>query len=294
MRARRDKLAILHTPFYFDAFLVDCPTVITIHDLIPFIFPVYGFVHRETVKAAYRFSARCSTHIVTVSDSTEQDVLRLLGVPGGKVTTVHNGLDQDVFKPARCPDEATFLSQRYGIRRPYVLTMSASNWKTKNMEGALGAIETARDICSVQFQTVVIGSPTGLEQTGLREKLRDTLVTGPIPAPDLPKIYRNASVFISLSRYEGFGYPLAEAMSCGTPCITSSGGSLAEVAADGAIVVDGSDESKVAQVLADLLVNSERRTMLSQKALNRASAFALGTFAESLLNVYQKVYQRNH
>lgn len=288
-RSRQDRLDLLHTPFYLAPFLVECPTIITIHDLIPFLFPVYGPVHRAIVKGGYRLSASKASHIATDSEATRNDVRRLLGIPDDRVTTIYCGLDHRVFRPDHQSGEHEYLAATYGITQPYVMTMSASNWRTKNLAGALTAIEGAKDRYPGHFQTVIAGSSIGLEQSGMRDQLRDAVVTGPVPASDLPKLYRNAAVFVTLSKYEGFGYPLAEAMACGTACVTSTGGSLPEIAADAAVCCPDGNYDAAANAIVELLSHPPGRKLLSEKAVVRSKAFSMEEFAESMITLYERV-----
>ena len=174
------------------------------------------------------------------------------------------------------------------------MTPSASNWQTKNLDGALRAIERARDLSSVPFQTVITGSTSGLDQTGLRSSLRETIVTGRVPFEDLPKLYRNATVFVSLSKYEGFGNPLGEAMSCGTASISSRGGSLPEIAGDGALVYDGDDNEAIADGIVALLASPEKRNALIEKAIPHIKTFSIDAHVDNMLNLYKVVAEQKH
>lgn len=291
-RCRKDKIDLFHAPFYWIPFTLRCPVMATVHDLIPFLFPSYGFVHNELVKTGYRFSTRFADHVICLSERTRQDIIEILKVPAEKATRVYNCLNTDFFSATAEPGEAEYLRERYGIQGPYVLTFSASNWVTKNIPNALYSIERARDLSPVPFQTVIVGSPAGLEQSGMKSKLRNAIITGFVPSEDRPKLYRNATVFLTLSKYEGFGNLVAEAMACGTAAISSRGGSLPEIAGDGALVCDEDDLELVASAIVELLTDAEKRNQLVSKALRRSGAFSLSAQAEDMLNLYERVLNR--
>lgn len=293
-RARKDNIDLFHAPFYWIPFLLPCPVLVTIHDLIPFLFPTVGFAHQELVKAGYRASTRFASHVACISERTRTDVLEILGLPPGKVTRVYNFLDTDFFSPASSPGELEYLRERYGIQTPYVMTPSASNWQTKNLAGCLRSIERARDRSPIPFQTVIVGSPIGLEQTGMKAQLRNAVATGMVPFEDLPKLYRNATVFLTLSRYDGFGNPLAEAMACGAASISSKGGSLPEIAGDAAIIYDEDDVEGVAGSIASLLGDAESRRNLSTKGIARARSFSIKAHVENMLNLYKGIAEGNN
>jgi glycosyltransferase involved in cell wall biosynthesis len=289
VRAENDHIDIFHTPFYLAPFFVKCPTLITIHDVIPFLFPIYGRLHGAVVRAGYRASAKRATHILTVSDRTRQDVIEVLKVNPAKVSRVYCGIRHRIFHPADTTSEADYLLQRFGIEKPYVLLLSTSNWKTKNLAAALAAIEEARDKGCVPFQTVITGSPIGLDRSGWRGRLRNAVATGYVETEDMAKLYRNAALFISLSRYEGFGFQIAEGMATGTPCIASTEGSLPEIAGDGAVICSPQDLSAVADTIVVLLADPERRKALSEKALKRAAQFSFANLGEELLQLYCRI-----
>ena len=288
-RARKDKIDLFHAPFYWIPFLLGCPVIATVHDLIPFLFPSYGFAHGELVKAGYRTSTRFAKHVLCTSDRTKQDILKILGVPAEKVTRVYNCLNTDFFSADAEPRETDYLSERYGIHLPYVLTFSASNWITKNIAGALRSIERARDLSPVPFQTVIAGSTAGIEQSGMKPELRNTVITGFVPSEDRPKLYRNAAVFITLSKYEGFGNLIAEAMACGTAAISSRGGSLPEIGGDGVLVCDENDLVAVAGAIVELLTSPTKRSQLVARALRRSKVFSLSSHADNMVNLYERL-----
>lgn len=288
-RARADKIDLFHAPFYWSPLRMPCPVLITIHDLIPFLFPTYGRLHRAVVKAGYRVSAQCATHLVCISESTRRDAVRLLKVPAEKTSRVYNCVDASIFNAQPERGEKEYLRERYGIEGAYVMTPSASNWQTKNLDGALRAIERVRDKSDLSFQTVITGSPEGLEQSGLRATLRNAVATGRVPSEDLPKLYRNATAFLSLSTYEGFGYPLAEAMSCGAACVCSRGGSLPEIAGDGALVCDGNNVEEVSEALLEFLKSEEKRTEFIGRAHRQVQRFSVGAHVDGMLNLYESL-----
>jgi glycosyltransferase involved in cell wall biosynthesis len=288
-RAKRDGLDVLHTPFYLAPFLVRCPALITIHDVMPFLFPTHRGVRGPMVRAGYRLSAGRATHIIAVSETTRNDIIRVLGIPPTKVSRVYLGIRSHLFHPAHDVSEMDDLKARYKIETQYVMVLSTSNWRTKNLEGTLAAIEAARDMSAQPFQTVIVGSRIGLDQSGWRGKLRNAIETGPVDSADMQKLYRNAKMFVTLSRYEGFGLQLAEGMASGTPCVVSDGGSLPEIAGDGALVCPLSEPTLAAAAIRDLLEDESHRRAISHRALRRASMFSREQFAADLLDLYSKI-----
>lgn len=287
-RCRQDRLVVFHSPFYVAPLMASCPVVVTVHDLIPFLFPVYSRAKSALVKAGYRTAARKATRIITVSRNTAADVQKILGVGNERITVVHNAAS-DVFQPAGQASEPAVLEQKYGIRTPYVVAASARNWRTKNLEGALNALELAQGH-GARLQTVVYGPEQGIHAVGgnARWSSLDLRVTGQIAAAELAMLFRHATAFIMPSLYEGFGLPIVEAMACGCAVITSNRGSLAEIAGQGAQLFDPMDVAAMAEAVAKLLTKQEELKKWKMVAIKRAADFFWQKAAEETISVYHR------
>lgn len=289
-RARQDKLDLFHSPFYVVPLSPGCPVVVTVHDLIPFLFRIYPRPKRWLVKMGYRTAARRARHVIAVSQNTACDIQRLLRVAPDRITAVHSAVAQDCFFPQPGAAEAGLLASQYNVRSPYVLVASARNWRTKNLISALQSLKLVRGMTGMEFQTVVYGPPEGISALGGKESWREVnlLCPGYLPAPALAVLFRNAQAFIMPSLYEGFGLPVLEAMSCGCPVVTSNRGSLPEVAGSGAQVFDPFDVAGMARAVDDLLWNPEQRELWRTKALARAADFSWARTARETMAVYHR------
>lgn len=289
-RARQDKLDVFHSPFFVMPMRAACPVVVTLHDLIPFLFKIYSWPKQWLVKAGYRTAARRAAHIITVSQHTANDVQKILGVSAAQMTAIPNGGAQECFRPENEPSESARLQEQYGIQSPYVLASSARNWRTKNLESALKAVEMARRQSGIEFQTVVYGPGDGLDAAGGEQRWQSINLrrTGYLKAEDLAVLFRNAHAFIAPSLYEGFGLPILEAMSCGCPVIASNAGSIAEVAGDGAQLFTPFDVEGMAQAVTGLLRNPEELRRWKVSALVRARHFSWRQTALQTISVYHR------
>lgn len=295
-RLRRDGLDVFHSPFYVVPFLAGCPIVVTLHDLIPFVFDIDAWPKRSLVKMGYRAAALRSAHVITVSAHTARDVQKILGTPAEKISVVHNAVSFLEFHNRPDAAELEYLQQKYGMRRPYVVAASARNWRTKNLATALQALELAQRQSVSAFQTVIFGSDRGIHALGGdssdAHRHLNLLATGHVSARELGMIFRHAELFIMPSLYEGFGLPVLEAMACGCAVITSNAGSLAEVAGEGAQTFDPLDATGMARAIVELLRNPHVLEKWQRLALRRTADFSWRKAAEETISIYHRVNMR--
>lgn len=293
-RARQDKLDLFHSPFYVVPLSAGCPVVVTVHDLIPFLFRIYPWPKQWVVKAGYRVALRRAQHVITDSENTAKDLREILGVPRERITTVPIAASQD-FTDQAGPEELKLLQEKHGVRSPYVVAASARNWRTKNLESALAALEMARAESGMDFQTVVYGPPDGIDALDARERRQRLNLRrlGYLDAADLAALFRHAQLFVMPSLYEGFGLPILEAMSCGCAVVTSNAGSLKEVAGAGARVFDPLDVAGMATAIAELLRNPAELHRSRVSALRRAADFSWNNSAQQTISVYHRIQQQS-
>jgi glycosyltransferase involved in cell wall biosynthesis len=288
-RAKQDKLDLFHSPFYVMPSL-DCPVIITIHDLIPFLFPIYPWLKQRMVQAGYRSTAHRAAHIIADSRHTANDITKLLGVSSDGVTPVHLAAAQEIFHPCGTEGELDRLQRKFGISQPYVVVASARNWRTKNLDGALKVLAMAQSRADIEFQTLVYGPAEGLEAVSNHEVRQSLQIrrAGYVAAEDLAALFRHAHAFIMPSLYEGFGLPLLEAISCGCAVITSNRGSLPEIAGTGAQCFDPEDIAGMAAALVEHLRNPRELERRKEDALKRAVDFSWEKTAQATLTVYHQ------
>lgn len=291
-RCSKDRLDLFHSPFYVVPFAASCPVVVTVHDLIPFLFPLYSRLKRAMVKLGYRAAAFRTAHIVADSRATSIDLQRLLHVSPEQISVVHLAVSEKDFHPLRSDIELGQIARQYGISQPYVVVASPRNSRTKNLGTAVEAIFIAKQKIKNSFQTVVYGPGGSKAVEASRRTELNLIETGFISSQDLGAIFRHAAAFILPSLYEGFGLPLLEAMSCGCPVISSNGGSLGEVADDGALLFEPTDSSGMADALARLLSSDDEQMKWRERALARASEFSWQKAATQTSEVYRQVCSR--
>ena len=290
-RCRTDHLDAFHAPFYVAPLFAPCPVVVTIHDLIPFLFKIYSPPKQELIKLGYRAAVLKAARVIADSKNTGDDLGKMLGVPEEKIRVVHLATSKDHFHPRQDPGEPEYLMKQYGVRQPYVLTLSAKNWKTKNLSVVLEALSICRLQVPSEFQIVVVGPPDGFHAASRNNaiEMENVVLAGFVPTADLAKLYRGADVFLMGSKYEGFGLPLLEAMGCGCAIVCSNAGSLTEVAGSGAVLVDPQDTVHMGQTVARLLCDPNERLLQRARANKRAAEFSWEKAARQTISVYAEV-----
>jgi glycosyltransferase involved in cell wall biosynthesis len=293
-RCKKDKLDIFHSPFYISPVFTPCPLIITLHDTIPFLFRIYSPPKLWAVQMGYRVATLRAAHIIAVSHKTAGDVQCLLKVPSSRITAVHNAVSREYFHSAAQEAELNYLETNYGIHPPFVVTSSARNWKTKNLETALEAFNLVSKQTGIKFQTIVYGPPEGFEASANTDRWRhlDLIRPGFVSPEDLGRFFRHAHAFVMPSLYEGFGLPILEAMCCGCAVVTSNGGALAEVAGLGAQIFDPYDAIGMAEAVSQLLNNPDKLNWWRNRALERSADFSWGKAADKTISIYRQEYER--
>jgi glycosyltransferase involved in cell wall biosynthesis len=266
--------------------------VVTVHDLIPFLFRIYPWPKQAAIKLGYRAAVKRANCVIAVSATTAGDLRRILGVPQQRIATVCNAVSGEFSPTEKMSDEFESLHERYDCRAPYVVVSSARNWRTKNLGGALKALQIATAQTEIKFQTVVYGPSEGIDALsghGGSDGL-DLRRTGYIQRSELAALFRHAQAFLLPSLYEGFGLPILEAMACGCPVITSNAGALAEVAGNGAQVFAPDDSAGMGAAVAKLLTDPNARRCWQGSALARARDFSWRKAAGETISVYHRIH----
>ncbi len=268
-------------------------TALTVHDLSFLRHPECSSppLLEYLLRAVPRSVARADV-LLADSENTRQDLVELLGVEEERVFVVYAGVDARFAPRTPDPQRAAVL-ERYGIRRPFILGLGTLQPR-KNFCRLIHAYAQLRDECRVPHQLVIGGGKGWLyedifdavDTLGLHG---DVLLSGFVDDADLPTLYRAADAFAFPSLYEGFGIPVLEAMSCGTPVVTSTTSSLPEVAGDAALCVPPDDVGALAHALWRLLDDQELRAVLRERGLAQAGRFTWESAAEQLLRVYRHV-----
>lgn len=275
---------VLFVPHYNAPMLARRPLVVTVHDLIHFLFPaLFPARLRWPARVVLGGAVRRARVLVCDSEATKRDLVRMFPGAAVKARVVPLGVDP-VFRMA--PPAALTL----GPEAPYVLFVGSVK-PVKNLGGLLSAMELVQRR-RPDVALVLVGrsfAPEAVDVT-LRSRLARlprVVLRGPADDTTLAALYRGAAVVVVPSLYEGFGLPALEAMACGAPVVTSSGGSLPEVAAGAGLVTTG-EPSALTDAITDILENPILAADLRAKGQARALQFTWDETATATLRALEE------
>ena len=283
---RRLRPRLYHGIEFGQPLLSPVPVVMTVHDLIPFVFPTdYPWVRRSRL-TALRLLRRAAA-VIAVSAATARDVALLAGVEPQRITVVHNGI-ADVFRPA-APDAIAEMRRKLDLHSPFVVAVGTFDPR-KRMH--LTAQVARRLIAATDLQLVIAGAQgkfASVVQAELRSAgiIERTRVVGHVDAHLLAALYSGADCLLFTSAYEGFGLPVAEVMACGTPAAVFQNSSMPEVAGPAALMVRDNDAAAMAAAVQRMRADPTERDDRRAAGLRWSAQFTWRRAAEATLRVYE-------
>jgi glycosyltransferase involved in cell wall biosynthesis len=263
------------------------PNIYTIHDLIPLKFPQFVIDTAGRAARLHGMIARKADHIITASERSRQDIIAILGVPAERISVAYQPVPPS---PSMDRADAERLVSTVYSAEPgrYALFCGAIEPK-KNLARLIEAFKTA----GTGQQLLLVG-PMGWLYKDVKEHLKrgpnaQVRYLGYLPRRHVVALMQCAGFFAFPSIYEGFGLPVLEAMQLGTPVLTSTAGSLPEVAGDAAVKVDALDVGAMTKAIRDLASDADLRQELSLRGFRQAQKFSVDAFVRQLALAYQQV-----
>ena len=292
---------IIHYPYFNPFFLTlsisrETKTVVTIHDLIPLIYPKhYPPGIKGNIKfLIQKFLISKMDAIITVSETSKKDIVRFLGVPAEKIFVTYEAAGE-IFKPITNHQSLVTVQKRYRLPDRFVLYVGDINYN-KNIPALVEAckiINTPLVIVGKQamdLENMNLNHPELSHLTNHRSLITNhSLRLGYVPDEDLVKIFNLATVYCQPSFYEGFGLPMVQAFACGVPVVASKTQALVEIGDDAAIFVDPQSPKDIAAGIKRVIENTNLRRELIEKGLRRITEFSWDKTAKETVSVYRKI-----
>jgi glycosyltransferase involved in cell wall biosynthesis len=292
------KVDVLHAPDFSMPPALRTPRVVTIHDLAFLTHPECALPDLvEYLKKVVPRAVGAAKQLIADSQNTAEDLVKYLGVERERINVIYLGVDP---RFRRVDDQATLraLDTRLGLKHPLVLSVGTLEPR-KNYERLIAAFAQARQqpdgprmlaICG-RKGWLYQGTFAAVEKWGVQDSVR---ILENVGDADLPALYSTADVVAMPSLYEGFGIPVTEAMACGTPVVSSTGGSLPEVAGDAALTVAPEDVDGLAAALLRGVSDADLRQQLVARGYEWVQRFNWDNSARAHVQVYERVDKGAH
>lgn len=294
---------VVHFPYFEPFFLSlpyikNCKNVVTVHDLTPFVFPEhFSSGIRGKIKWFFQKTALQKMHaIITDSDNSKKDIHKYTGIPLEKIYVVYLAAGVEFKKKSLSKDIKDKLRKKYKLPSEFVLYVGDATWNKNLPRLVKGVVKTGYPLVMVGKALVSEGldsdNPWNKDLVTVQKELegnKNIIRVGFVNTNDLVILYNMAKVFVMPSLYEGFGLPILEAMSCGTPVVTARSGSIPEVAKESVLYVDPYDSDDIALGVKSVFLDKGLRYDLSERGLEQAAKFSWNETARKTLEVYKEV-----
>jgi alpha-1,3-rhamnosyl/mannosyltransferase len=227
--------------------------------------------------------------LIAISSHTRNDAIEILGIPGERIRVIYPGIAETFFEIT--PEQTNRVRTQYGLDCPYVLFVGCIEPR-KNVPALIRAYRNLPEAIRRDVQLVIAG-PFGWESQEVRQILTNSgsqvRYLGYVPEPDLPGLFGGATALLYPSHYEGFGFPVAQALAAGVPVITSNNSSLPEVVGDAGLLVDPNCSEELTGVVERLLTQPSLARDLACRGRKRAQLFRWPVCASQSLEFFREV-----
>lgn len=295
---------LVHYP-YFSPFFLSLPPVlkigfvVTVHDLIPLVFPK---AYPPGIKGKVRFliqrkRVKNAKMIITDSESSKKDINKYLGIPVDRIRVVYLAAANNV-KRINDKNLLEKVSQKFNLPKRFVLYVGDVNFN-KNLPSLLKAclnikiplVIVGRQAVQKDFDLGNVENAPLIELNKLIEEKGGAIKLGYVEENDLSALYSLANVYCQPSYYEGFGLQILEAFACGVPVVAGNVSSMPEVAGDAAVLVNPYSVDNIAEGIVKIINNEQMKKELINRGYERAKKFSWEKTVQETIKVYEEVLE---
>jgi glycosyltransferase involved in cell wall biosynthesis len=310
-QARRDDLDVLHVQYIAPFFLSGKTKLITtIHDISFMRFPQFiSFKDLFALRLLIPPSLKRADKIIAVSEFTKQELEDFYKIDANKIQVVYNGGVAPEFERDIDEKEVLKFREEYGIMKPYLLYLGTLQPR-KNISFLIEVFVQLKlkrkEKIIEDLELVIRGQRKGHNyDQRLESALKEVSQKHPdiysqikfvdyISNERIPLIFKGAEAFCFPSRYEGFGLPLLESMSQGTPVVTGNSSCLPEIVADAGLICRENDYEDWLEKIFKVLTDKLLREKVVQKGYERVSDFSWRKNAQETINLYKTFKNKNY
>jgi len=295
---KEHKIDLLHMPANRICFFPGTPTFVTVHDIMEYLYLLdkkyplswernksiksilYNLRQRIYVAMSYKYKINSAANIITVSRYSKDDIVSNLSIDAAKINVIYHGVDEEYFEKSPLSFDD----------RSHVLLLGGDSFQ-KNPETAIAAWSKVNTELRNKFPLKIVGfcgsasSPIlcAIKKYGLQGEID---IKGWISQKDMVEYFRRSVLFIFPSRYEGFGFPLIQAMATGTPVISTNKTSIPEVLRSVGFQHDPDDINGFAENIEKILTQRSVWQKQSDAGLTRSKLFTWKNSAKSHFEEY--------
>ncbi|MBU1151604.1 glycosyltransferase family 4 protein [Patescibacteria group bacterium] len=270
----------------------DFPILLTIHDLVAFLFPANHKKKAVLIEKLFlRRALKKASAITTVSDHTKKDLLKLFHCDPASVHSIPNDCSAD-FHPLKGEQLIALKDFAKKTNLPAKFFLSVGTLEPrKNYEKLIEAMKLLAEKHPDTHLIIVGGEGWGSEK--IYQAVKDNYLSkrvhflGYLSNKSLLNLYNLAVGFVFPSKYEGFGIPPLEAMRCGCPVIASKSSSIPEVVGDGGLYIDPDSAKEIAAQMSKLISDNDLRKEMIRKGLSQSQKFSWEASAQKLLQIME-------
>lgn len=293
---QREHVDVAHMPYFASPLSPPVRTVVTVHDLIPMILPLYrGSIFVQMYTQLVAAAARRAHAVIADSECTKRDIIARLGIKSERVHTIYLAADAR-FQPLNDPSQITAVRKRFDLPEKFLLYLGGYDQR-KNIRVIIEAFSLLPELYEEGYRLVLGGVTRGAGSDLLPDPRREVTriglnedavrFLGWVREEDKPGLYASATLFLFPSLYEGFGLPPLEAMACGAPVISSNTSSMPEILGDAGMLIEPEGAISWAESIRATINDASLLGRMRERGIAQAKQFSWEHAARETLALYE-------